>query len=99
MTEEHKKKISESHKGIKHPELSKFNTETKKGKSLSKDTIEKMKIAQAGENNGNAKKVLKIDTGEVFNTLKDAVHSINEKSSGNLSHAINHCNGYYKGYH
>lgn len=99
FTEEHKKKISESLKGTKHPELSKFNTETKKGKLLSKDIIEKMKIAQTGENNGNAKKVLKIDTGEVFDTLKDAVRSINEKSSGNLSHAINHCNGYYKGYH
>ena len=93
FTEEHKKKISESHKGIKHPELGKYNTLTKKGKKIS----ESARLHRLGNKNG-WKKVLCVETGVIYDRLLDVANFLH-CSGGNLSHAINHCNGYYKGYH
>lgn len=78
-SEETKKKISESKKGkpsqfkgIPRPEdVKKKMSDGRKGKHYE---------LLSGKNNGMAKKVINIDTGEVFETMLEASKSINHKS-------------------
>jgi len=69
--DETKKKISQNKKG---------NQPWNKGLSLSVESKIKMSLAKKGKNtkgeNSNAKKVLNIDNGFVFETLKEAAESI-----------------------
>lgn len=65
-----------------------------KGKPKSKESKEKMSLAKKDmyllSNNPNAKKVININTNEIFNTLKEAAVSINKNYSSfkwSLKHA------------
>lgn len=97
FSEESKKKLSDSIKKsykdnpellLKLSERARARTGSKNsffGKKLSKSHIEKMRVARikaiTGENNPSAVKVLCIETGEVFNTAKDAAFSVGLKYS------------------
>lgn len=83
FTEEHKKKIGSVNKGKKRPDLSLYNTLTKKGIKDSPETKYKKHLAQTGEKNNHARKVINLDTGEIFGTVKLAAQSVGA-SVGNL---------------
>lgn len=73
LSEETKKKISQSQKGKtisceQREKISRAN----KGKKRSKEYIEKMKIRVSGKNSGKAKAVRCVETGEVFDTITEA---------------------------
>ena len=82
LSEEHKRKIGEANKGNKRPDLSEFNTRTKKGSKDSYETHLKKCKAQCRENNNNARRVINLDTGEIFGCLGDAARSVNGSTSG-----------------
>lgn len=68
-TEETKRKISESKLGVKNPNYGKHFSQEHKTKISQSN---KGKHNNSGEKNPNAKKVICIETGEVYNTIKDA---------------------------
>ena len=76
-TEETKRKLSEMRKGKKHSkETKKKIGETSKGRYHTEETKRKLSEANKGkyrrEKHPQAKKVLCITTGEIFNCIKDA---------------------------
>ena len=82
--DEHKKKISESVSkaitgegnpmyGKKHTEEAKRRmSEKAKGRKASKETKVKMSEKRQGKDNGNAKKVVCLETNEIFDTIGEA---------------------------
>jgi hypothetical protein len=64
-----------------------------KGKPVTQESKDKMRKAKEGKyflsNNPNAKKVINIETGEIFETAKEAALSIN-KIYGSFTWAIKH---------
>ena len=93
LSEETKRKLSEAHKGKKHSEETKRKmSETCKGKKFSEETKSKMSEARKGmfiNRKDMSKKVLCIETGEVFNSAQDAQRKTGIYQS-NISLA---CNG------
>lgn len=75
-----KKKMSLAHSGDKHPnfgkhlppETRKRISESNKGKKLSKETIQKLIAANKGRPSKSRKKVICIETGEIFKSLTEA---------------------------
>lgn len=96
-TEETKKKISESHKGEKNSMYGKHHTEETRqkfsdqrkgeksiwyGKHHTEETKRKMSDAQSGDNNGNAKKIICIETNKIFGCIREASNYYNISYSG-----------------
>lgn len=90
LSEETKNKISASLKGRyigeKNPMFGKPGPRKgmespMKGKKHSKESIQKMKESRRGENSKVAKKVVNIDTGEIFISLKEAGNKYGISSS------------------
>lgn len=52
-----------------------------------------------GKNNPRAKKVMCIETGQIFDTMTDAAKAYGLKCSGSIYHAINYPNGIAAGLH
>ena len=79
-TEESRVKMSEAHKGENHPMYGKHHTqETKQkisrgntGKTHTDEYKKRLSKANTGGNNPNAKKVLCLETGQVFDCMKQA---------------------------
>lgn len=89
VSEETRQKMSEATKGGKNPMYGKHLSEEHKqkisefhkGKKTSEDTKRKMSEAKKGtcdgDKNPRARKVIRIDTNEVFGCIKDAAESVN----------------------
>lgn len=89
VSEDTKKKMSEATKGEKNPMYGKHHSEEakrkisefNKNKKVSEETRQKLSEALKGTRDGNnnprARKVIRIDTNEVFGCIKDAAESIN----------------------
>lgn len=92
LSSEHKRKIGLANKGKKRPDLAEYNTRTKKGSKDSYETYLKKCAAQAlrnsSENPPLARKVINLDTGEVFKFEKQAAASVGGSISG-LSNYLN----------
>lgn len=79
-SEETKQKMSEAKKGKKHPFYGKQHSEeskqkiseAQKGKKHSKETKQKMSEVQKGHKPTNIKKVVCVEKGQVFDSVKDA---------------------------
>lgn len=101
FSEDTLKKISEALKGENNPNYGKHHTE---------DARRKISIAHKGKRTGtenpNAKKVICITTGKIFNCINDAAKYYNIKSPSNItaccSETYKSCNGliwmYYEDY-
>ncbi len=75
-TEEHKEKISKATKGRKHTEeYKRYMSEIMSGRVLSEETKNKLSIKMRSCN-VNSKKVICIETGEIFNSASEAARSI-----------------------
>ena len=84
-SEETRKLLSEQHKGLKHSEETRIKmSESRKGKRHSEATRKKM-----SENNAASRKVINLDTGEIFDTVTKAANKYNITRS-NIAAA---CNG------
>ena len=70
-SEETKKKQSEAHKGKQFSKEHKQKISEAK-KNMSEETRQKISEAKKGKNNPKAKKVILLNTGEIFNTIKEA---------------------------
>lgn len=93
FSEEHKNKISESHKGKKMSREAVEKSRLKRiGIKLSQETKNKISISLKGRSVKNKKKVINLDTKEIFSSMTDAAKSIG------VSHtAIFYCcSGKYK---
>ena len=92
------KRMSEAMKGKKHSEEHKRkNSEAHKGKTFSEEHKRKMSEAQKNRKD-QSKKVICIETGEIFDSIKDAYR----KTGISDSHISMVCNGKLKttgGYH
>jgi hypothetical protein len=66
---------------VRSQKTRKLLSDALKNRKFSNDTIVKMKKAKENkyylDDNPNSKKVINIETGEIFNTLKEAASSIN----------------------
>lgn len=107
LSEEHKRKISESHFGLKHSEETKQKIRKNHadmsgennpfyGKKHTEETRKKIRKALSGEKHPRAKKVLCIETNIVYLTIADAI-----KKTG-IKHICDCCKGRLKqagGYH
>jgi len=92
-SDETRRKLSESHKGKKNYwygknhsiESRKKMSEANKGKTISEETKNKMSEAQKGRKHSQSKKVVCIDTGEIFNSLTECANTyqINDGTLGN----------------
>lgn len=92
LSEEHKKKISEANKGKTHnEETRKKMSEAKKGRTHSEEHIRKVSEAQW-------KKVICIETGQVFDSIKEAgeVLNVNKDSISKCCRGVGKTAG---GYH
>ena len=108
-SEETRKLISKHHadfSGENHPMWGKHHSEEtkrklseiKKGHKVSEETKQKISEKMKGSNNPRAKKVLCIETGQIFNTAKEAGVWVNR----DYSSICKVCNGHLKtcgGYH
>lgn len=105
-SEEAKRKLSEANKGENHPmygkhlseETRKRMSESKKGKHLSEEHRRKIGEAMKGEKNPCSKKVLCVETGVIYGSVREASRELNLHQSG-ISLV---CIGKYKttgGYH
>lgn len=90
LTKEHKKHISEAFKGENNPMYGKNHTE------VAKQKMSKNHADVNGVNNPRARKVICVETGEIFNTVKDAYKSVNGNGAG-ISYAMKE-NRKYKGH-
>ena len=106
LSEEHKRKLSEYHKGKKVPpksedtrkKLSIALTGRKFSEEHCRHISESKKGTQVGKNNPRARKVRCVETGVVFDTIKDAGEFI----GGSPKNIISVCRGKLKtsgGYH
>ena len=97
ISEESKIKISKALKGHKSSELQKKQiAKTNSKRVWSKESIDKMKQSKKGQ---GSKKILCVETGVVFNSVKEALAFIGRKVGSSIS---NVCNGKRKttgGYH
>ena len=104
--EETKRKISEAHKGLKRPpkspETCRKLSEALKGRTFSKEHCQHISESKrglfTGKNNPRARKVLCVETGVVFDTVKDA----GKFKNGSPKNIISCCRGRLKtsgGYH
>lgn len=103
-TEETKRKLSEAHKGKytgennpmygKHRsnEVKEKLRKANKGKKISEETKKKMSKANKGDKHPQAKKVICITTGEIFNYIKEATKKYNVDNSS----ITKCCKGYRK---
>lgn len=73
LSEEHRQKISESHMGAKNPMY---------GKNFSEEHKQKIGDAIRGDKNGKARKVICLNTLQVFNTINDANEYCGLKGKG-----------------
>lgn len=85
FTDEHKQNIGKSLTGKKRGPTGRPGTFT--GKHHTEETKEKIRQKKLGKSCGNTKKVVCVETGEVFNSIKEA-----EKLTG-LNHIGNCCRG------
>lgn len=95
-TEETRRKISEANKGRKHtPEEKARVSKTLKGRMFTDE--HKQKIGEANKVN-HIKAVLCVETGQVFNSLKEAGEHFNTDCS-NICHVCNGRQEKAKGFH
>lgn len=109
-TEEARRKMRESHKGMrgkkhleeskrKMSEAKKGKTSPRKGKHHSEESKRKMSEARknkyVGDKNPTSKKVLCIETGEIFSCIKEA----KEWCNGNVSQCVRGLSKTAGGYH
>jgi hypothetical protein len=89
-SEEHKKKMSKSKKGKKHSELTKKKmSKSKKGKKHSELTKKKMSECKKGKKPPQAKKVINIETGIIY----DCIRYVAEKNNINPITLYGYLNG------
>lgn len=74
FTKEHKKKLSESHKG-----------NTNASGKRSKESIKNISESHKGLPSNRRIKVINLDTGEIFNSIKEAGEKYNMKNPCNIS--------------
>lgn len=86
---EFRKKISKLVTGVKNPNYNnKWTNEQKQHLS----DLRKAKKLGVGETNGNSKKVMCVENGEIFDFIQLALEKYNIKSHSNLSTALNNKN-------
>lgn len=99
LSDDTKLKISIGRVNFHHTEESKSKlSEAHKGKKLSKEHKEKIRQSFIGRNNHNSKRVVCVETGEVFDCIMDAVRRFDMK----VNHISSCCSGKRKtsgGYH
>lgn len=79
---ERRKKLSESHKGKKYSkEFGEKISKSNKGRKFSEEHKQKLRLAQLGKYDGSknprAKKVICVETGEIFDCILDASNKTN----------------------
>ena len=90
LTKEHNENIRKAQSGTNHPMHGKHHSEE------SKQKMSKNHANVDGKNNPNAKKILCLETNEIFNTQKEAYQSVNGTNAG-IIYAMKN-NKKYKGY-
>ena len=98
FSEERRKKISEFMKTQDHSKHILASILARKGKHLSTKTKELISKAQMGALNHKAKKIICVETQEVFDCMRDACRKYNLTAS-NLSFACGKENKTFAGYH
>lgn len=109
-SEDTKKKLSENHwdmSGENHPmwgkhlseETKKKLSEKLKGRTLSEETKDKISESNSGANNPRARKCICVETGQIFDTIREASECVGLKNPTNI---VKCCRGERKtagGYH
>ena len=93
-TKEFREKLSSITKGEKNGNYGNYWSDEQK-KSLS----EKRKGVYSGDKNPRATKIMCVETGETFNTIKEATEKIGLRSQASLTIALNNPNRTAKGHH
>lgn len=102
MSDEYRLKLSIAHKGKKgrspSPETRKKISEAQIGKKVSEETRRKLSLSHLGKESKHKKKIVNLDTGEIFESLVNAgkKYGLNIKNiSANLHKKTKTCGGFH----